>query len=99
MPPKITLAFVANFHVSLDPIRLLGNEMPEATSAHKEKFVFLSHFPLKLPWLPPHGALTVCGVLAGDIPLILGLAWGYACFVTAVRATWATGHVKKHVRG
>ena len=23
----------------------------------------------------------------------------YTCFVTAVRATWATGHVKKHVRG
>lgn len=50
--------------------------MPEATSAHKKKFVILSHFPLKLPWLPPHGALTVCGVLAGEITLILGLTWG-----------------------
>ena len=68
---------MANFHISLDPIRLLGNEMPEATSAHKEKFVILSHFPLKLPWLPLHGALTMCGVLAGDITLILGLTWGF----------------------
>ena len=76
LPPKITLVFVANFHISLDPIRLLGNEIPEATSAHKGKFVILSHFPLKLPGLPPHGALTVCGVLAGEITLILGLTWG-----------------------
>lgn len=76
LPPKITLVFVANFHISLDPIKLLGNEIPEATSAHKGKFVILSHFPLKLPWLPPHGALTVCGVLAGEITLILGLTWG-----------------------
>lgn len=40
---------MANFHISLDPIRLFGNEMPEATSAHKEKFFILSHFPIEAP--------------------------------------------------